>query len=222
MLAVSIVSLPPSGMASRAFTARLSKRALQLVRIGHGAPQAAGQHRLDHHRFAQRATQQFRHAGDQLVGVERHAGPAPGAARRPAAAASASRRAARPGRSCAARGGCAARWRQPAAAGAAACPRRRRSTVSRLLKSCAMPPVSWPTASIFCAWRERFFRMRAALGLGLQRAAWRFRAWPPARPPGTARPGHASRECRASAAAPSCATRSRSPNRGARPPPIAG
>ena len=24
-------------------------------------------------------------------------------------------------------------------------------TVSRLLKSCAMPPVSWPTASIFCA-----------------------------------------------------------------------
>ena len=27
-------------------------------------------------------------------------------------------------------------------------------TVSRLLKSCAMPPVSWPTASIFCAWRS--------------------------------------------------------------------
>ena len=26
--------------------------------------------------------------------------------------------------------------------------------VSRLLKSCAMPPVSWPTASIFCAWRS--------------------------------------------------------------------
>ncbi|KRC17935.1 hypothetical protein ASE31_28480 [Acidovorax sp. Root217] len=25
---------------------------------------------------------------------------------------------------------------------------------SRLLKSCAMPPVSWPTASIFCAWRS--------------------------------------------------------------------
>ena len=25
---------------------------------------------------------------------------------------------------------------------------------SRLLKSCARPPVSWPTASIFCAWRS--------------------------------------------------------------------
>ena len=26
--------------------------------------------------------------------------------------------------------------------------------VSRLLKSCATPPVSWPTASSFCAWRS--------------------------------------------------------------------
>ena len=26
--------------------------------------------------------------------------------------------------------------------------------VRRLLKSWAMPPVSWPTASIFCAWRN--------------------------------------------------------------------
>ena len=26
--------------------------------------------------------------------------------------------------------------------------------VSRLLKSCAIPPASWPTASIFCAWRS--------------------------------------------------------------------
>ncbi|MNL24156.1 hypothetical protein D3C87_1455800 [compost metagenome] len=26
--------------------------------------------------------------------------------------------------------------------------------VSMLLKSWAMPPVSWPTASIFCAWRN--------------------------------------------------------------------
>ena len=30
----------------------------------------------------------------------------------------------------------------------------RGSTVSRLLKSCATPPASWPTASIFCAWRS--------------------------------------------------------------------
>ena len=28
------------------------------------------------------------------------------------------------------------------------------TTVSRLLRSWAMPPVSWPTASIFCAWRS--------------------------------------------------------------------
>ena len=28
------------------------------------------------------------------------------------------------------------------------------TTWSRLLKSCAMPPVSWPTASIFCACRS--------------------------------------------------------------------
>ena len=36
-------------------------------------------------------------------------------------------------------------------------------TVSRLLKSCATPPVSWPIASIFCAWS------RAARGASLQR-----------------------------------------------------
>ena len=27
-------------------------------------------------------------------------------------------------------------------------------TIRRLLKSCATPPVSWPIASIFCAWRS--------------------------------------------------------------------
>ena len=30
------------------------------------------------------------------------------------------------------------------------------TTASRLLKSCAMPPVNWPTASIFWAWRSSF------------------------------------------------------------------
>ena len=29
-----------------------------------------------------------------------------------------------------------------------------RITIRMLLKSCAMPPVSWPTASIFCDWRS--------------------------------------------------------------------
>ncbi len=33
--------------------------------------------------------------------------------------------------------------------------------VSRLLKSCATPPVSWPTASIFCDCRSASSAMRA-------------------------------------------------------------
>ena len=32
-------------------------------------------------------------------------------------------------------------------------------TISRLLKSCATPPVSWPTASSFCACRSCFLRL---------------------------------------------------------------
>ncbi len=36
-------------------------------------------------------------------------------------------------------------------------------TVSRLLKSCATPPVSWPTASIFCAWRSCASASRSAV-----------------------------------------------------------
>ncbi len=31
--------------------------------------------------------------------------------------------------------------------------------VSRLLKSCATPPASRPTASILCAWRRRLFEL---------------------------------------------------------------
>ena len=42
-------------------------------------------------------------------------------------------------------------------------------TVSRLLKSWAMPPASWPMASIFCDWRSR-----ASLSC---RAAWVVRRW---------------------------------------------
>ena len=38
-----------------------------------------------------------------------------------------------------------------------------RIAVSRLLKSCATPPASWPTASIFCAWRNVLLEA-AALG----------------------------------------------------------
>ena len=34
------------------------------------------------------------------------------------------------------------------------------TTPSKLLKSCAMPPVNCPTASIFCAWRSWFSSLR--------------------------------------------------------------
>jgi hypothetical protein len=40
--------------------------------------------------------------------------------------------------------------------------------VSRLLKSWAMPPVSWPTASIFCAWRSASSALSALADLGLE------------------------------------------------------
>ena len=43
------------------------------------------------------------------------------------------------------------------------------TTASILLKSCAMPPVSWPTASIFWTWRSCASAAMRSLGLGLQR-----------------------------------------------------
>ena len=53
-------------------------------------------------------------------------------------------------------------------------------TVSRLLKSCAMPPVSWPIASIFCACAScalsrsfsRCARLRSAMSKMLPRIQW--------------------------------------------------
>ena len=41
-------------------------------------------------------------------------------------------------------------------------------TVSRLLKSCAMPPVSWPSACILCAWRSCSSALPRSLDLDLQ------------------------------------------------------
>ena len=43
------------------------------------------------------------------------------------------------------------------------------TTASMLLKSCAMPPVSWPTASIFWTWRSWASAACALGGFGLQR-----------------------------------------------------
>ena len=64
---VSIVSLPPSGMASRALIARLSSAISSWLGSASIAPQAAGQHGLDRDRLAERAPQQVGHAGDQLL-----------------------------------------------------------------------------------------------------------------------------------------------------------
>ena len=49
---------------------QVEDRALQLVRVGVGAPQASGQNRLDRDVLAQRAPEQVRHTGDELVGVD--------------------------------------------------------------------------------------------------------------------------------------------------------
>ncbi|GJD67564.1 hypothetical protein MMMDOFMJ_0480 [Methylobacterium gnaphalii] len=49
----------------------VQERALELVRIGPGAPEAARLHRLDLDRLAERAPQQLRHAGDEAVRLDR-------------------------------------------------------------------------------------------------------------------------------------------------------
>ena len=128
----------------------IEDRVLELVRIDRRLPQAAGQHGLDRDGLADRAAEQFRHALHQPVDVDRlHL----------------ERMLAREGEQAlhqrrGALGGLAANWR--ASRARAPRPSRRRSArsrlpmiaVSRLLKSCAMPPVRRPTASIFCAWRS--------------------------------------------------------------------
>ena len=84
---------------------------------------------------------------------------APGGARTRAACRSARRRAATRGWP---RRRAAAPW--PSSASAGRSPRTCRlpwMTVSRLLKSWAMPPVSWPTLSSRCAWLERLLRLGA-------------------------------------------------------------
>ena len=50
-------------------------------------------------------------------------------------------------------------------------------TASMLLKSCAMPPVSWPTASIFCIWRICDFGRLARRDLVAQRLVRRRQAF---------------------------------------------
>ena len=126
-------------------------RDLELVGIDLRAPQAAGQHGLDGDLLAERAPQQVGHAGDQAADIDRlrierlaaREGEQPLGERRPPAARRASR--CRPSAP-------AVAHRAPAPASARCrVSRLPMMTVSRLLKSCATPPVSWPMPSIFCA-----------------------------------------------------------------------
>ncbi len=105
-----------------------------------------------------------RRSARQAVEVDADAGRVPAGARRRAAGWSERRRARRPAGPCS-----RARAMRAAAASPPSSGRCRpivsrppRMTVSRLLKSCATPPVSWPTASIFCDWRSRSSALRRA------------------------------------------------------------
>ena len=72
------------------------------------------------------------------------------------------------------------RWYVPDAACISSSSSEPMMPVRRLLKSCAMPPVSWPTASIFCDWRSASSAcLRSAIASAMRRferfvqvAAW--------------------------------------------------
>ena len=121
-------------------------------RTGWGRPRpapsgsASSISRLD--RRAQDRLDHLRHRLDAGADTEDLRAATAAGARRPAAAWSAARRG-RPSRRSPGR---SARAAPRHARLCAASPRRTRMTVSRLLKSCATPPVSRPIASSFCAW----------------------------------------------------------------------
>ena len=153
VLAVSMVRRPPSGMASRALMHRLSSAFSSWLGSTSVGPQAAARRRPRRSIVGpDRAADQVLHAGDQPVdvgrlGIERLAareGQQPVGQRRRALG----RALARPR--------CSGRVVESGPARMRVCSSSRLPLmpVSRLLKSCAMPPVSWPTASIFCDWRS--------------------------------------------------------------------
>ena len=130
---------------------QVEQRVLELVRSatpGHSPPPARS--RPD--RLAERAAQQVGHAGDQPVERRRSSASAlPPREGEQLLVSSRARAAALP--SCRpTRSGCGLVSSE--AMRRSMVRRLPRITVSRLLKSCAMPPVSWPIASIFCAWRS--------------------------------------------------------------------
>ena len=159
LLAVSMVSAPPSRHGVAGVDAQVEQRVLQLGRVDQG--RATGRRRRPPRPSIagpDGAADQILHAGDQPVdvgrlGIERLAareGQQPVGQRRRAA-----------GR--ALRGADVALDAVDAALGQAASRSSSRlpvMPVSRLLKSCAMPPVSWPTASIFCDWRSASWAWR--------------------------------------------------------------
>ena len=159
-----MVMRPPSGMASRALRQRFSSAFSSCAGVdlgGHRPPAPTTSTR----RRADRAADQVLHAGDQPVdvgrlGIERLApgegeqplrqrGRALGGALRCADVAFDARR--------------AGPWRVRLSSSS----RLPLIPASRLLKSCAMPPVSWPTASIFCACRRASWAVSQLLFGGL-------------------------------------------------------
>ena len=66
-----MVSLPPSGMASRALSARLINAFSSWFGSALVRQRPARQHGFERHRFAERAAQELAEARHQLVGVER-------------------------------------------------------------------------------------------------------------------------------------------------------
>jgi len=69
--AVSIVSDPPSGIASRAFDDEIQKRALELVAVRKDGRQRRGEACLDVDRLAERPGDHVLHVADERVDVER-------------------------------------------------------------------------------------------------------------------------------------------------------
>ena len=215
LLAVSMVMRPPSGMASRALMQRFRSAFSSWLGSTSVGQSPAAPTTLDRDRRAHGAPDQLLHAGDQR-GSRRWAwDPASGGARRPAGGGSGPRPAGpRPGPP-----PCSARRRRagPARMRVAISSRLPEMPASRLLKSCARPPVSWPTASIFWLWRSASsawaraaacsFSARDVAAAGIDQR--RPRARPPRRSSDSLRPcdGSGSRHVAASSSPRACSRR---------------
>ena len=149
-LLVAMRRRPPSGMASRALMARLTSAVSSWARSISASHRPPRQHGLDLDHLAQRPAQQPDSAVDQLVDVDgdrlqrlpaREGEQLAGEVARPAAWRC----------RCA---GCASRAAGRDRSRSSRTSRLAMMTIRMLLKSWATPPVSWPIASIFTAWRR--------------------------------------------------------------------